>query len=256
MRAFGRAWSATAGPHPGPLPHAERGSEPTARRRLEHVRRAARPRPADWLSTAARRPCAQAAAGRRRPHPRHRSRPCSASPASAMDAQLMGAPVLPAPELKPGDRLGRVAGQHLASTRQSVSAVCRFGCIFIHQPRLSSSRPRAGRSRRYPPPARRRRPPSRFADLALLEQKPQFFQGFVVTPEDKAAGGVAIEAAPRRAPQPRSGAPVRIVLEAGPALRPRMNRDASRRGRASNRRDEQPRSSSSGVMRTMGSRAA
>ena len=132
-----------------------------------------------------------------------------------MDPQLVGAP---------GPRLD---SSHAIATRQtprpitrhSVSAGWPPGSTFIHQPRLSSRRRgvvalvslrRAGDGR-----------PIGLGDLALLEQEPQSFQRFMMSPEDEAARRVTVEPVSERGisrqTEPQG---VEIVLKARPPFGP------------------------------------
>ena len=144
-----------------------------------------------------------------------------------MDAQLMGAPGLRL-KLEPGDRLAApgASSEHPPERQRRLPVR-----VDLHPPAALVVQPAEGQVDRAAVRLRRAGDdrPVGLADLALLEQKPQFLQGFVVTPEDKAAGGVAIEAVRQRGLARQAEAErVEIVLEAGPALRPPMNRDASR----------------------------
>ena len=141
-------------------------------------------------------------------------------------------------EFEPGDR--RAPPDPRPLTRQRVSAGWPFGSTFIHQPRLSSSRP-SGKSIAPLSPSGRAGDdrPIGLGDLALLEQEPQFLQRLVMASEHEAARRVAIEPVrERRVSRQSEPEGVEIVLEARAAFRAAVDRDArpACRGPASVRR--------------------
>src|SRR5579863_4095326 len=144
-----------------------------------------------------------------------------------MDAQLMGAARLRL-EFEPGDRR---AAPLAAAPNAPVSERLLPVRIDLHPPAapvVEAAERQIDRALFAVRTAGDDRPIS-LGDPPLLEQKPQCLQRLVVTAENEAARGLAVEPMrERRLSRQAEPQGVKIVLEARAALRAPMNRDARR----------------------------